>query len=160
MTVPESSGAMTGRERIKAAFSMKTPDRVPKFDQTVTMEVASAVMGREMLTGGGTLRFREVQARFESDQAGQDFVGKMMEDLVTFYREMGYDMTRLPWRDRRKASRKLDEWTYQFGDPESEGPWETYHYDEATCNWHQAGGWLAGGDVDKLIAWLEKETAG
>ena len=147
----------SGRERIRAAFEFEKPDRLPRFDQTISMEVASEIMGREMLVGGGTLRYREVKARFESEQAGGEFVEKMKEDVAEFYAQLGYDMVRLPWRDSRKASAKLDEFTYLFGDRNSEGPWEIYHYDEATRNWHLAESWLSGGRLEKLLAWLARE---
>ncbi len=148
----------TGRDRVLAAFKHDIPDRVPKFDQTVTMEVASAALGRELLVGGGTLRFREVQARFEGEGPGAEFVERMLRDVADFYVELGYDMARLPWRDTRLATRKIDDLTYQFGDPETAGPWETCRYDPATCNWHQSAGWLAGMDVEKLIAWLQVQS--
>ncbi|MFH1069960.1 MAG: uroporphyrinogen decarboxylase family protein [Candidatus Glassbacteria bacterium] len=137
---------------------MQKPDRVPRFDQTVCLEVASAVLGREVLVGGGTLRFREVAARFESEQAGREFEDRMIEDIAAFYRGMDYDMARMPWRDRRQAARKLDEYTYLFGDEAKEGPWEVYRYDPGTFNWHQADGWLAGGDVDRLSRWLAEQS--
>ncbi len=149
------SGRLTGRGRVLAAFKHQVPDRVPKFDQTVTMEVASAVMGREVLVGGGTLRFREVQARFAGQSAAAEFERRMLRDVADFYVELGYDMARLPWRDTRPATRKIDEFTYQFGDPDGDGPWDICRYDPDSCNWHQAESWLAGGDVDKLMVWLQ-----
>lgn len=152
-----STEKWNGRKRIEAAFRFERPDRVPRFDQTISMEVASAIMGREMLVGGGTLRFREVEARFRGGQAAQDFVGRMMEDVAGFYRHIGYDMARLPWRDSREATARLDEHTYLFGDRENDGPWEIYRYDPATCNWHMAESWLSGGKVEKLLAWLAAE---
>ncbi|HLA41435.1 MAG TPA: hypothetical protein VJ417_15640, partial [Candidatus Glassbacteria bacterium] len=148
----------TGRGRVLAAFRMEKPDRVPRFDQTVCLEVAGAVMGREVLVGGGTLRFREVAARWEGDQAAREFESRIIEDVAWFYKQMGYDMARMPWRDRRKAVRKLSEYSYMFGDQRQQGPWEVYRYDPATCNWHQADSWLAGGDVDRLGRWLADQS--
>lgn len=157
MNKTESEG-MKGRDRILAAFAHQMPDKVPRFDQTITMEVASAVMGREMFVGGGSLRFREVEARFLGQSEGDAFEQRLMRDVADFYIEMGYDMARLPWRDSRLATSRIDEFTYGFGDPDSDGPWETYRYDPASCNWHQLEGWLAGGDVDKLTAWLKTQA--
>ena len=148
----------TGRARVLAAFRMEKPDRVPRFDQTVCLEVAGAVMGREVLVGGGTLRFREVAARWEGDQAAREFESRIIEDVAWFYKQMGYDMARMPWRDRRKAVRKLSEYSYMLGDQRQQGPWEVYRYDPATCNWHQADSWLAGGDVDRLGRWLADQS--
>jgi hypothetical protein len=157
MTGNWSGSKSVGRKRIRAAFAHEVPDRVPKFDQTVTLEVASAVMGREALVGGGTLRFREVEARYKGEDSAREFEERMMADVAEFYVKLGYDMARLPWRDSRKASDCLDDFTYQFGNPESGGPWEVYHYDADSCNWHQADSWLAGGNVDALTGWLEKQ---
>jgi hypothetical protein len=148
----------SGRQRIQAAFNHQIPDRVPKFDQTVTIEVASAALGREVLIGGGTLRFREVQARFEGKNSADEFEERMFRDVADFYVELGYDMARLPWRDTRQATKKIDQYTYQFGDPGSDGPWETCRYDPGSCNWHVADSWLAGGDVEKLSAWLKEQA--
>ncbi|MBW7996372.1 MAG: hypothetical protein FVQ81_07375 [Candidatus Glassbacteria bacterium] len=148
----------TGRKRILTAFDHQPTDRVPRFDQTVTMEVASAVMGREALVGGGTLRFREVEATFRGPDSAEEFADRMIGDVTEFYLKLGYDMARLPWRDRRKASARLDEFTYLFGDADKQGPWEIYRYDPASSNWHQADSWLAGGNVEALTAHLEREA--
>ncbi len=146
-----------GRKRIQAAFEFTRPDRVPLFDQTIGSEVASKVIGREMQVGGASLRFREVEARFAGEKAAREFEEKMLEDVALFYRQMSYDMARLPWRDTRKATRKIDRYTYLFGDPESEGPWEVYHFSPESRDWHVKDGWLAGGNVDALLFHLEKE---
>jgi len=146
-----------GRERIRAAFEFTRPDRIPVFDQSISSEVASKVMGREMLVGGPSLRFKEVEARFAGEQAAREFEEKMLEDVAIFYRQMGYDMARMPWRDMRKAARKIDSYTYLFGDPEREGPWEVYQFSPESQDWHPVDGWLAGGNVDVLLFHLEKE---
>ena len=160
MSETGSDATHPGRARIRAAFSHEMPDRVAKFDQTVTMEVASSVMGRTALVGGGTLRFREVEARFKGADSAAEFEGRLMADVAEFYLDFGYDMARLPWRDRRLATERIDEFTYRFGDPAGDSPWEIYHYDPVSYNWHQADSWLAGGNVDKLIVWLESEAEG
>ena len=147
-----------GRKRIQAAFEFTRPDRIAIFDQSISSEVASKVMGRQMLIGGPSLRFREVEARFAGEQAAREFEGKMLEDVAAFYRQMGYDMARLPWRDTRKAARKIDSYTYIFGDPKSKDPWELYQYSPESQDWHPVDGWLAGGNVDALLLQLEKEN--
>lgn len=146
-----------GWKRIKAAFEFTRPDRVPLFDQTISSEVASKVIGREMLVGGPSLRFQEVEARFAGEQAAGEFEERLLEDVALFYRKMGYDMARLPWRDARLATRKIDRYTYLFGDPESDEPWEVYRFDPESRDWHVTDSWLAGGNVDALLLHLEKE---
>ena len=147
-----------GRKRIQAAFEFTRPDRIALFDQSISSEVASKVMGRQMLLGDPGLRFREVEARFAGEQAAREFEEKMLEDVAAFYRQMGYDMARLPWRDTRRATRKIDRYTYLFGDQESEGPWEVYQFSPESRDWHAVDSWLAGGNVDALLFQLEKEN--
>ena len=148
-----------GRKRIRAAFEFARCDRIPIFDQSISSEVASKVVGAQMLIGGPSLRFSEVEARFAGEQAAREFEEKMLEDLAVFYRQMGYDMARLPWRDTRMATRKIDRYTYMFGDPQSENLWEVYQYSPESRDWHPVDGWLAGGNVDALIRQLEKESS-
>ncbi len=148
---------MTGRERIRAAFAHQGVDRAPLFDQSISSELAGAVLGRPALVGGGALRFLEVEARFRGAAAAAEFEERLLRDVAEFYRTMGYDLARLPWRDRRRAALKLDERTYLFGDPERRGPWEVYRFSPESDNWHELEGWLSGGDVDALARWLEEE---
>ncbi|HUU28555.1 MAG TPA: uroporphyrinogen decarboxylase family protein [archaeon] len=154
----EKPRVMIGRQRILAAFEHRAPDRVPLFDQSISSEVASAVIGKEMLVGGGSLRFREVEARYKSPEAAAGFEARLLEDVALFYRTMGYDMARLSWRDTRLASRKIDRYTYLFGDRRGEEPWEIYRYSPESGNWHVLESWLAGGNVEKLCAHLEREN--
>ncbi|MBN2290464.1 MAG: hypothetical protein JXQ83_14110 [Candidatus Glassbacteria bacterium] len=155
MTGSEKQQSWTGRRRIQAAFDHRPVDRVPRFDQTVYSNVASAALGRELLVGGGSLRFAEVEARFKGKDAAAQFEERLLEDVSYFYRSLGYDMARLPWRDTRQPAAKLDELTYLFGDRTREGPWEVYRYSPESHNWHGVDGWLAGGDVDRLCAHFE-----
>ena len=158
MAKASKENSWNGHNRIQAAFEFTRPDRIPIFDQSISSEVASKVMGRQMLIGGPSLRFREVEARFAGEQAAREFEEKMLEDVAAFYQRMGYDMARMPWRDTRKAARKIDSYTYLFGDQGREGPWEVYQFSPESQDWHPVDGWLAGGNVDALLLQLEKEN--
>ena len=147
---------MNGSQRIKAAFAQSSVDRVPRFDQTIYSNVASAVLGREVLVGGASLRFQEVVARYEG--RAEEFQERLLGDVVDFYRSLDYDMARLPWRDTRRASGRLDDLTFFFGDTRKEDPWEIWRYSPESQDWHPVEGWLGGGDVDRLIAHLERES--
>ena len=149
---PES---WTGRRRIMAAFAHQPVDRVPLFDQTVYSNVASAVLGRDLLIGGGSLRFAEVEARFRGSDSAAEFESRLLEEVAFFYRSLGYDMARIPWRDTRLATAKLDRYTYLFGDRNRQEPWEICRYAPESHNWHTVESWLTGGDVDRLCAHLE-----
>jgi Uroporphyrinogen decarboxylase (URO-D) len=155
MDASDKHDKWTGRSRILAAFNQTQADRVPRFDQTVYSNVASAVLGRELLVGGGSLRFAEVEATFAGDGAAVEFEGRLLEDVAYFYRVMEYDMARLPWRDTRKATARLDRYTYFFGDQSKREPWEICRYAPESHNWHTADNWLAGGDVDRLCDHLK-----
>ena len=155
MTVDDNQKDWTGRRRILAAFDHRSVDRTPRFDQTVYSNVASAVLGRELQVGGGSLRFAEVEARFKGSDSAADFEERLLEDVTFFCRSLDYDMARLPWRDTRLAARKLDEFTYFFGDESRQGPWEIYRYTPESHNWHTVESWLSGGDVDRLCAHLK-----
>jgi len=154
MTAKNKQKTWTGRRRILAAFDHQPVDQVPRFDQTVSSNVASAVLDREMLVGGGSLRFAEVEARFKGPEAAAEFEERLLEDVACFFRSLDYDMARLPWRDTRLAERKLDEYTYFFGDRSRQEPWEIYRYVPESHNWHAVDNWLAGGDVDRLCEHL------
>ena len=110
--------AMTGRQRIAAAFAAEPTDRVPIFEQTVFSNVASAALGRPLDIGGGELRYREVCAWLQGQAAHAQFVEKMLQDVAWLYREVGYDMVRMPWRETRQSSKRIDEHTFLFGDRE------------------------------------------
>jgi hypothetical protein len=148
---------MNGRERIRAAFEHGRVDRVPRFDQTIYSNVASVVLGREVLVGGAGFRFMDVKMRWESAGAATEFEERMLRDVAGFYRELDYDMARVPWRDTRRAVDRLDENTFFFGDLKRKNPWEIWRYSPESQDWHPVDGWLAGGDVDRLIAHLESE---
>ncbi len=149
---------MNGRERIRAAFGHGRVDRVPRFDQTIYSNVASEALGREVLVGGAGLRFMDVRMRWESADAAAEFEDRMLRDVADFYREMDYDMARVPWRDTRRALDRLDENTFFFGDLKRVDPWEIWRYSPESQDWHPVDGWLAGGDVDRLITHLEQEA--
>ena len=155
MSNTEKQSRWTGKDRIKAAFNQVQVDRVPRFDQTVYSNVASAVLGRDLLVGGGSLRFAEVEARFKGAEAAAEFEDRLLEDVACFYRSMEYDMARIPWRDTRKATAKLDQYTYFFGDQSKREPWEICRYAPESHNWHTADSWLAGGDMDRLCDYLK-----
>jgi len=148
---------MNGRQRIRAAFEQAPVDRVPRFDQTIYSCVASAALGREVLVGGASLRFQDVAARWEGPQSSQEFEARMLQDVADFYRELDYDMARVPWRDTRRATERLDEFTFLFGDSQRKEPWEIWRYSPESQDWHPVEGWLSGGDVDRLIIHLEQE---
>ncbi len=105
---------MNACERIEKAITQNGPDRVPVYEQTFFSEVAGEIMGRPMHTGGGSLHFEEVSARYKSEEAWKDFVYKMLDDCIALFKELDFDMVRMPWRFSGKASERIDENTFRF----------------------------------------------
>ncbi len=122
---------MTSKQRIMSAVRHREPDRVPIYEQTVCSRIASELMGRPMRTGGGRIRWEETAARWESEQAWQEYAGRLIEDVGDLIRELDFDIAGLPWRHARKPSEKLDEWTFRYEDPAAK-TWTVYHYDEVS----------------------------
>lgn len=122
---------MTSKQRVRLAFQHREPDRVPIYEQTVCSRIASELMGRPMHTGGGRIRWEETAARWESEQAWQDYAGQLLQDVADLTRELDFDIVGIPWRHGAKPSEKLDDWTFRYDDRAS-GTWTIYHYDEAS----------------------------
>jgi len=122
---------MTPRGRVEQAFRHEEPDRVPIYEQTVCCRIASELMGRRMRTGGGRIRWEETSARWESEEAWQDYTGRLFEDVGDLIRELGFDLVGVPWRHAARPSAKLDEHTFRYDDPATKW-WTVYHYDEAS----------------------------
>lgn len=119
---------MTPRQRVELVFQHREPDRVPVWEQTVCCRVASEIMGRRMRTGGGRVRWEETSARWESEQAWQEYVRRLLEDVGDLTRELDFDLVGVPWRHSARPSEKLDEYTFRYEDP-GIGWWSVYHYD-------------------------------
>lgn len=148
---------MTSCERISSAFAGKPTDRVPIFDQTVFSNVASAAMGRRLDIGGGELRYREVCSWMEGEAAHAEFVDKMLRDVAWFYREVGYDMIRMPWRETRRPTRQIDPYTFFFGDRDD--VWAVCTYSPESGSWHETDNYLRENGVDRLIDDLRRQVA-
>lgn len=122
---------MTARERVQKAFRHEEPDRVPVYEQTVCTRIASEIMGRLMRTGGGRIRWEETAARYESEEAWQNYVGHLLEDVGDLICELDFDIVGIPWRHSERPAAKLDDHTFRYQDPETQ-TWTIYHYDEVT----------------------------
>jgi hypothetical protein len=140
---------MTHRQRIEAAFAGRPTDRVPIFDQTVFSNVASAALGRPLDVGGGQLRYREVCSWLGGEAAHAEFVDKMLQDVAWLYRQVGYDMIRMPWRETRRPTSRIDDFTFLFGNRED--VWAVCSYSPETGNWHEIDNYLRHEGADRLI---------
>lgn len=147
---------MTHRERIQAAFAAQPADRVPIFDQTVFSNVASAALGRNLDVGGGELKFREVCSWLAGEQAHAAFVDKVLQDVAWLYRQVGYDMVRMPWRETRRPSARIDEHTFLFGDRQDR--WAVCRYSPDAANWHEIDNYLHQDGTDRLLAEIRAQV--
>jgi hypothetical protein len=88
---------MTGKERVRLALNHQEPDRVPIWELGFHNAVARQIMGREVLlpAGGGKTMLAILQANASGRTARQRTIARIIEDTLTFYAVMGYDMVRL-----------------------------------------------------------------
>ncbi|MBI5094245.1 MAG: hypothetical protein HZB26_17625 [Candidatus Hydrogenedentes bacterium] len=107
---------MTSRERVLTSLRFMEPDRVPYFEQGVASKPASEVLGRKAHTGGGGFRRLGVEAALAGPNAYEQYVEAFFEDWCALVEALDFDVVSLPWAGGGKPARKLDEFTYFFGD--------------------------------------------
>lgn len=122
---------MNSVERVRAAFRHDRPDRVPIYEQGISSDVASQVLGRPAYTGSSSLWRDEADAWLRGEQAHDEFVAQMEDDVFAVYSALGMDVISMPWRRASRPTGKPDEHTYLYGDPESDY-FEVMRYDPAS----------------------------
>jgi uroporphyrinogen decarboxylase len=151
---------MTSRERVRLAFQHREPDRVPIYEQSICCRVASEIMGRRMRTGGGRLRFEETEARWESEEAWRDYVGRVTEDVGDLIRALDFDIVGMPWRHSSRPSRKLDDRTFRYDDADT-GIWSVFHYEDVTDVFDEVDSAIAregAAAIERLVAAMERDA--
>ncbi len=108
------------RQRCLKILSGETIDRVPTYIPGIASQVASELLGRPAMTGGGQLRYAEVLALSRGKDAHAEFEARFMEDIVELHRQLDIDVFRMPWRMNVKPARVIDEHTFVIGDPEGD----------------------------------------
>ncbi|MCL6519294.1 MAG: uroporphyrinogen decarboxylase family protein [Armatimonadetes bacterium] len=122
---------MIPKERITAALEHKPTDRVPIYHCSVSSRTASLVLGREAYVGGGIQQWRESAAMWSGPEAHREFIERTRRDTIDLAKALDVDMVRPScWRMTRKPTRRLDEYTFLYGDPE--GSWEVMRFDPET----------------------------
>lgn len=109
---------MNSHERFEAILNHQKPDRLPFYYPTVFCTVASAILGRDVNSGGDSLHFKEELALLQGASAHQEFVQKYQEDAIELARILKADIVRQTWRSSEKPSKQLDEWTLRFENPD------------------------------------------
>lgn len=151
---------MTHQERVQITFRHQEPDRVPLFEHTISSRVASEFLGRTVHTGGPRIRWEETSARWESEQAWQDYVGRLIGDFAELIRELDQDIVRAPWRHAARPSARLDDHTFRYDDREND-LWSVFHYDHHADVFHEVDsairqeGYPA---IERLVASMERSV--
>ncbi|MGH7144542.1 MAG: uroporphyrinogen decarboxylase family protein [Planctomycetota bacterium] len=149
---------MTGKERLQAVCQGRMPDRPPVYEQSIYSHVATSVLGRPCEIGGGAIKRNEVAAWLKGEQAHAEYVARMLDDLVDTVKAVGLDMIRLPWRERRRPTRQIDQDTFLFGE-EGSDDFEVARYDPASDTWYHLDSALKRGGMALLERRLTADLA-
>jgi len=109
---------MLPRERVAAAFEHQPTDKVPTYQAGFSSRVASALLGREAYVGGGIQQWREARALWQGPEAHREFLERSQRDALDLAAALYLDLVRPSyWRLNEKPARRLDEYTFLYGDP-------------------------------------------
>jgi uroporphyrinogen decarboxylase len=127
---------LSSRERIRLTFKHQEPDRVPFFEQGIASRLASDILGRPALTGGGAFRFQAALAAYRGPDEWAHFQDRYLKDYADLVEALDLDMVSPPWAPGGRASRRLDERSFYFEDAASD-TWSVCRFDEATDTFQQ-----------------------
>jgi uroporphyrinogen decarboxylase len=108
--------SMSPKDRVRAAFAHREPDRVPIYEQTVGSDVASHILGREAFTGTTYLHYQEACAWVEGQAAHEEFVERAYRDVADLTLALGFDMIAPPALLGTRPTQRIDENTFLYGD--------------------------------------------
>lgn len=132
---------MNGKERMRLAFQHREADRVPCCEQAFASDVASAIFGRPMYTGTTSLHYEEARAWMNGDEAHREFEEKLWADFTALTRSLEFDAVSVPWRMQEKPARRIDEFTFFYGDETRRARWAVYRFDPASQHFGQVDSW-------------------
>jgi hypothetical protein len=150
---------MTAKQRLRAVFTGQTPDRVPVCEQGFASSVASKILGYEAFTGSTDLHYFEACAWMDGDTAHDEFEDKCFADVAALHRKLRYDIFFLPWRMRERPSKRLDETTFLYGDPDGDN-WRVYTYDPHSRTYGLQKTARDGDDGETVLARIRQEVDG
>jgi len=125
---------MTSLERVSTTLRFEEPDRVPYFEQGVASNVASAILGREAYTGGGAFRRNGVEAAMAGPDAYAQYEETYFQDTCDLIEALDFDVVSQPWAGGGAPTKKLDDHTYLYGDPDRF--WQVMRFDAASDTFH------------------------
>ena len=133
---------MSSLERVLKTLRFEEPDRVPFFEQGVASNVASEVLGREALTGGGAFRRLGVEAAIAGSDACAEYQERYFADWCALLETLEFDVATLPWAGGGIPSAKLDENTYLYGN--RDGAYAVLRFDPVSDTMHTVDSSLRG----------------
>jgi len=122
---------MRHKDRVMMAFRGEIPDRVGIFEQAFASSVASEMLGRKVYTGSTSLHYEEAKAWVQGKAAHEEFLEKCYEDTIALAQHLELDALYMPWRIATRPSRQVDEFTFIYGDENSDD-WYTMTFDPAS----------------------------
>ncbi|MEA3477983.1 MAG: uroporphyrinogen decarboxylase family protein [Bacteroidota bacterium] len=141
------------------AFQHKEGDRVPVYEQAITSDVVSEIMGRQVYAQGTSLHYEEAKAWMNGKDAHKEFEEKVWEDTIAINKYFGFDAIDLPWRLEEKPTGQLDEYTFLYGDRNKKW-WNIYRFDPASLCYGIIDSWeshIEPQDLVEAVEELEKE---
>ena len=122
---------MTSKERILATIRGEPVDKTPVCHLQFSGHAASVILGRDdVCIGGAHSQWLEMNALWDGPGAHTEFVERTETDAVAVTEACGMDLLRLDyWRWGQPPTKKVDERTFLFGDPDGEWFTMTYHPD-------------------------------
>ncbi len=149
---------MNSIERVRAAFDHAEVDRVPIFEQGIACSVASQILGRPAHTGSSSLWRAEAEAWMKGEQAHDEFVQQVEDDVFEVYEKLRMDAIKLPWRRSQKPTAKLDDYTYVYGDPDGDY-YEIMRYDPASDSCGIEPRWRKPPEPEDAVEQAKREIA-
>lgn len=120
--------SLTARERVTCAFENRPYDRVPIYQAGFSSQVASQILGRHAMVGGGHAQYQESVALWEGEEAHAEYLERAWQDAVELCRKLELDVVRTAyWRMAEKPTARVDELTFRFGDGTER--WRVMRYD-------------------------------
>ncbi len=123
---------MTSYQRVLAVIEGRTPDRIPGYTPTVACDVASEIMGREVVAGGPSAWYAEAKAWLAGKEAFAEFEHRLLEDRLELHKVLGNDVWRFPWRKAIHPAVAVDDTTFIIGDPD--GIHQVWRWEESVRN--------------------------
>lgn len=152
---------ISGKERVLSAFQHREGDRVPIYEQAFASDVASEILGRKVYTGSTSLFYEEAKAWMQGEDAHKEFEEHIWEDLIAITRYFEFDCIAMPWRMREKPSKRMDEYSFLYGDQDGEN-WAVYRFDPDSQTCGVVDSWenhLQPEDIPKIVEKMQDDHA-